>query len=462
VWGEPRLLTDRMTELPLVQSARIPVTSTYHGVEVTEDFRWLEDAASEETIAWTKAQQHRTHAYVSGIPWRAALTARVEQLLTAERTEYLELLSGGGTYFALKVQPPRQQPLLVALAGLDDLATERVVVDPNVIDPSGETAIDFFVPSPDGTLVAVSLSEHGSEDGALHVIDVQSGKVVSEPIPHVNLMGGSVTWRHDASGFWYTLCADPAGFWQQVWFRDLDGSPDRVDQPAGFADEQVAENVLSASPDGRWVMDRVQKGDGGEWQIFLRGQEVDGAWWQVADIPDNCPLAALGTDALYLLSRRDAPRGKVLRLAPTSGATIDGAEEIVPSGDLVIEDLAVTRAAVWVVDIDGGPQQVRAFDPRSLLARTKLSFGRQETAAQTEAGHLVVILAFGPPAPIRKQIDVDARMLPQLSVVNHLPFSALADHGPRDRSLTNQFCFRAGDVNYSGRLVGNCGAAVDN
>ena len=117
----------------------------------------------------------------------------------------------------------------MTLADLDDIATERVVVDPNVIDPSGETNIDFFVPSPDGERVAVSLSEHGTEDGTLHVYDVASGEVVGEPIPHVNLMGGSVAWRHDGSGFWYTLPADPEGFRQQVWFRELAGAPDRVD-----------------------------------------------------------------------------------------------------------------------------------------------------------------------------------------------------------------------------------------
>src|SRR5258707_10827327 len=64
-------------------------------------------------------------------------------------------------------------------------------------------------------------------------------------------------------------CADPAGFRQQVWFRELGGAPDHADLAGGFADERIAENYLSASPDGRWVMDRVQKGDGGEWQGFL-------------------------------------------------------------------------------------------------------------------------------------------------------------------------------------------------
>jgi prolyl oligopeptidase len=351
-----------MTELPVVRAPRIPVTDTYHGIDVTEDYRWLENFAAGETIAWNKAQQDRTGSYFGGIAWRDALRARVEELLRSERTAYKRLRAGGGIFFALKEQTPRQRPFLVALTDLDDPATERAVVDLDVIDPSGETSIDFFVPSPDGTKVAVSLSEHGTEDGTLHVFDVASGKTVDEPIPHANLMGGSMAWHHDGAGFWYTLCADPAGFRQQVWFREFGGAPDRLDLTGPFADERIAENFLSASRDGRWVMDRVQKGDGGEWQIFLRGQDGDGSWWPVADIGDKCLQAVLGQDALYLLSRRDAPHGRVLRLPLAEGSTIAGASEIVPPGDTTIEDLAVTEGTVWVVDMDGGPQQVRAFD----------------------------------------------------------------------------------------------------
>src|SRR5260221_4671558 len=217
-------------------------------------------------------------------------------------------------------------PFLVALTDLGDAATERVVVDPDVIDPSGETTIDFFVPSPDGTKVAVSLSEHGTEDGALHVYDVGTGEVVDEPIPHVNLIGGSVAWRHDGSGFWYTLCADPAGFQKQLWFRELGDPGDRLDLAGPFADERIAEHRLSASPDGHWVMDRVQRGDSGEWQVFLRGQEASGSWGLVADGSGKCVRAVLGPHALYPLSLPDAPPSPVLRLSPTSGGTVAGAE----------------------------------------------------------------------------------------------------------------------------------------
>ena len=73
----PRLLTDPMTELPVVPAPQIPVTDRFHGVEVTEDYRWLEDAAAEETVAWTKAQQHRSQTYFGQIGWREALRTRV-------------------------------------------------------------------------------------------------------------------------------------------------------------------------------------------------------------------------------------------------------------------------------------------------------------------------------------------------------------------------------------------------
>src|SRR6188472_2470116 len=103
-----------MTALPVIQTPRVPVTTTYHGVAVTEEYRWLEDASSEETIRWTEAQQARTRAYLDAIDWRPTLRARVEQLMRDDSTTYLSLSSGGELFFALKEQRPRQRPMLVS------------------------------------------------------------------------------------------------------------------------------------------------------------------------------------------------------------------------------------------------------------------------------------------------------------------------------------------------------------
>ncbi|MHB1773099.1 MAG: prolyl oligopeptidase family serine peptidase, partial [Acidimicrobiales bacterium] len=103
-----------------------------------------------------------------------------------------DLDGAGSRYFVLKREPPKQQPFLVVLTDLDDVSGAVVLVDPNTTDETGATTIDWFVPSPDGLLVAVSLSSHGTEEGTLHIFDVESKEPVDIPIPRVNggTMGG--------------------------------------------------------------------------------------------------------------------------------------------------------------------------------------------------------------------------------------------------------------------------------
>ncbi|WP_053226408.1 prolyl oligopeptidase family serine peptidase [Solirubrobacter soli] len=350
-------------------TSREPVTDIYHGVEVVDEYRWLEDKSSQATKEWTAAQDARTRAHLDALPSRDAIRHRFEEILKVESTAYDGLTRGGSTYFALKTQPPLQQPFLVALESLDDTAGERVVVDPNALDASGATTIDWYRASPDGSLVAVSLSENGTEDGTVFVHDTVTGELVDGPLPHVNsgLAGGSLAWRADSSGFWCTWCAAPGtvpdadvGFFQEVWFHELGNGEGRRELAGVFAENRIAENFLSASAD--WAMDLVQKGDGGEWQIFVRRQEGDAAWRLIADLGDECIRAEFGGRWLFVLSLRDAPRGQVLRLELDDSATIADATVVVPQGDLAIEEIAASDARLWVVDIDGGPSGIRAFD----------------------------------------------------------------------------------------------------
>jgi prolyl oligopeptidase len=357
--------------MPSIDTPREAVTDTYHGVEVVDEYRWLEDEGSEATKAWTAAQDAQTRAYLEALPLRDAVRHRFEEILKVESTSYDELSHGGSTSFALKTQPPRQQPFLVALGDLDDTTGERVVVDPNALDESGVTTIDWYCPSPDGSRVAVSLSERGTEAGTVFVYDVATGEAVGRPLPDVSsgTAGGSLAWRADSGGFWCTSYAARGtvpdadlGFYQEVWLHDLGTDGGRRELAGVFADNRIAENFLFASPDGRWVMDLVQKGDGGEWQIFVRPQEGDADWRMVADLGDECIRAVFGGRWLFLLSTRDAPRGRVLRLELDDEATVADATVVVPQGDLAIEEIAATDARLWVVDIDGRPSRLRAFD----------------------------------------------------------------------------------------------------
>ncbi len=371
-----------MTSLEKLDTPRITLSTTYHGVTVSEDYRWLEDATSEETKAWTAAQSAQTRAFLDSRPSYGAVRRRVEEIAKAEsvrwgRDSYELEFEGprraGAAYVVLRHEPPKQQPVLVALTDLDDVSGARAVVDPNIVDEAGATTIDWFVSSPDGQLVAVSLSSHSTEQGTLHLFSIPSGEPVDVSIPRVQggTAGGSLAWAGDSSGFWYTRGPAPGerpredlAFFQEVWHHVV-GEPlnrDRCDQPGPLADPRIVEHFLEASSDRRWVMDRTQKGDGGEWQVFVRPQH-GGHWWQVADISDKCVWAVFGRDVLYLLSRADSPRGRVLRLSLTDGVAVAQAECVVPASEVTIEGLATTESQLWLLDIDGGPSGLRVCDP---------------------------------------------------------------------------------------------------
>ena len=178
-------------------------------------------------------------------------------ICTTSPASVLSLVVRGGKTFAACFDPAKkQQPWIVLLPSLTSTEGMRALVDPNALDPAGHTTFDWFVPSPDGSKLAVSLSEGGSEAGTLHVYDVATAKETGDVIPRVQVGtgGGSVTWTADSKGLWYTRYPhegerprEDLDFYQQVWFHEL-GTPVAQDRYSmGKELPRIAETFLSAS-----------------------------------------------------------------------------------------------------------------------------------------------------------------------------------------------------------------------
>lgn len=359
-------------------AAKKPVTDTYHGVTVTDDYRWLEDWDDKEVKKWSEGQNAHAREVLDKLPGADTLRQKLTKIMAAKTTGHSALAVRGEKVFALRRQPPKEQPFLVVLPAADKPEDATVLLDPNELDKKGGTSIDWFVPSPDGKLVAVSVSKGGSESGDVHLYDVATGKPTGEVIPRVNngTAGGDLAWAADGKGFFYTRYprgkerpAEDLDFYQQLYFHAL-GTPTEKDRyELGKDLPRIAEIKVDLDATSGRVLAAVQKGDGGEFAFFLRS--TDGRWEQFARFEDRAVQAAFGPDdALVVVSRKDAPRGKILRLA-ADAPDLAKATVLVPQGtDTIVTDfwtapdeatVLPTAKRLYVTYQLGGPSAIRCF-----------------------------------------------------------------------------------------------------
>jgi prolyl oligopeptidase len=367
--GNALLLGDPVSGQRAPDTPKKPVTTEYHGITVEDPYQWLENDDDPQVKTWSDAENQQARKYLDSLPDRQAIQKQLKEWYAKTSPSYSSIVSRPGLLFGLKFQPPKQQPLLVTLASADDLKSEKIVLDPNALDAKGTTTIDWFVPSLDGRYVAVSLSKSGSEDGTLHFYEAATGKALPDTIARVQYptAGGGAAWNADGTGVFYTRFPRKGerpdadlNFYQQIYFHKL-GTPDRADSYSLGKDfPRIAEITLATSHDGKYLLATVANGDGGEFAHYLLGP--DGAWKQITQFSDQIKLARLGRDnSLFLLSRANAPRGKILRL-PLDAPELNNAAEIVAAGDAVIEQIVPSTDSLYVGDLLGGPSQIRRFD----------------------------------------------------------------------------------------------------
>jgi len=119
-------------DLPVVDSPRQPVTDQYHGVSVTDDYQWLENAGSPPVREWTQKENERTRSFFNGLNYCEGIAKQLMALRSEESARYSELTERHGRIFGLRFKPPAQQPVLVCFSSLESTAPPQTVFDPNL------------------------------------------------------------------------------------------------------------------------------------------------------------------------------------------------------------------------------------------------------------------------------------------------------------------------------------------
>lgn len=356
---------------------KIPVVDTYHGVKVTDDYRWLEDWDNNDVRNWSDYQNIHARNLLDTLPNVDAIRVRVTEIMSAETESFWDVIYRNGHLFTIKKQPPKEQPFIVMMDSANDPASARAIFDPNGVDTEGSVAMDWYEPSADGRYIAVSLSKGGTESGDVYVIDTATGKQVYEIIPRVNsgTAGGDLAWSPGGSGFYYTRHPrgterppEDVNFFQQVYYHKL-GTPTETDRyEIGKDFPRIAEIQLDMNDDTGQLLVSIQKGDGGEFAYYLRS--TDGKWRQFSDYGDKTIQASFGpNDDLYLVSRKDAPRGKILRITTKDLDTANAVTVVPESKESIVADnfwrrisVLSTKTQLYVIYQLGGPSEIRVFD----------------------------------------------------------------------------------------------------
>ena len=176
---------------------------TYFDTKLPDPYRWLEDDKSAETGAWVKAQNEVTYGYLSQIPFRTALKTRMEKLWNYEKIG-APFKEGNFTYY-YKNNGLQNQSVLYRK---DAKGTETIFLDPNTFSKDGTTSLGGLDFSKDGSKVAYSISEGGSDWRKVIVMDVISKKIIEDTIVDVKFSG--VSWKGN-EGFYYSSYDKPKG-----------------------------------------------------------------------------------------------------------------------------------------------------------------------------------------------------------------------------------------------------------
>jgi len=185
------------------ETKKIAVTDTYFGIQVTDNYRWLEDMNNKEVQDWFKAQHDYTNTWLDKISGRDALFEDFKKLNALKPANINSLTRKANRYFYKKTLPSENVGKLYYRDGKS--GREILLYDPLANSNGKVYSINYFVPSEDGKKMAVGIAEGGAEVATIYIMNVDSKKMYPEKI-YPSWFGVS-GWTPDNKGFIYTIQA---------------------------------------------------------------------------------------------------------------------------------------------------------------------------------------------------------------------------------------------------------------
>ena len=357
-------------------TARGDVVEDYHGTQVPDPYRWMEDLDSKAVGDWVAAQNAVTDPYLDTLPLRTHFHDRLTTLWNYPRVGLPDIESG--TLFYSKNTGLQRQSPIYRRSGIADEPT--LVIDPNAISEDGSLSLAQYQPSPDAKLLAYGLAEGGADWRTIKVRDLATGKDLADEVRWMRF--SDISWTKDAKGFFYSRYPEPpknkvleAALSGQALYYHRVGTPqsedllvyERKDLPGWLIGGTVTE-------DGRYLLIVMAEGSGNENRLYYADLKDPAAPNLKAAVKpaiesDDAEYAPIGSSAslVYLRSDKDAPNRKVIAVdlrnpAPPAWKTVvaeqkEALESVgVIGGRIVAQYLVDVQSRLRLFGLDGRDQ----------------------------------------------------------------------------------------------------------
>ncbi len=354
-----------MPTLPYPTAPTTGDADEYHGTQVPDPYRPLEDADAPETRAWIEAQNALTDRVLGGVSARSAIRERMAELWDHPRSG--APWRRGSRWFQLRNSGLQDQNVLWMAGGPDLDGT--VLLDPNQIGSAGTSALAATAVSDSGDLLAYAISDAGSDWRTWAVRRCSDGEDLPDRLPWSKF--SSAAWTSDDAGLFYGRYPEPPADTEfaspnlemELRYHRLgdDPSHDRVvfsnpDQPDWSFEPDVVD-------EGRWLVVGVWRGSSPTNMIFIGDLAAGPDSVEVAPLLDaddaRYELIDVVEGTLYLLTDKDAPRGRVVAIAADGSGPL---REVAPEGDDAVEAVRLVDGRLAVVSLHHAHHRLRIVE----------------------------------------------------------------------------------------------------
>ena len=344
---------------------QVEQSDNYHGVEIKDPYRWLEDPDSESTKAWVQAQNKVTNSYLETIPQRDKIQQRLTQLWDYEK--YGIPFKRNRRYFYFKNDGLQNQSVLYTLTSLDDEG--EILLDPNTLSEDGTIALSGLSISDDGQWMAYGLSTAGSDWVEYRVRNIATGEDIDDHLKWIKFSGAS--WTKDNQGFFYSRYDEPneqtkledVNYYQKLYYHRL-GTPQSEDVLIYHRPDQKEWGFSgSVTEDGKYLVISVWLGTDRKNLVFYKNlQDPDSSVVElISKFEASYGVIDNDGDTFWIQTDLNAPRSKVIAIALDKPDRANW-QEIIPEAEETLESVGILNNQFVLDYLKDARSQIKIYN----------------------------------------------------------------------------------------------------